>query len=146
MPCPLGNAPVPIVAWAEAVTDGNEPITALRKFRPFLISARRVGHAVGHWLSAFQPPPSMTNVTITFGRLAGVRRPGSGSPSRAGKSNPMSDAAEGARSASDTGSTRSCGETMPGAYSSSGTRSVYPQAMAWLLRGSFRDRARDSLE
>src|SRR5205814_8706510 len=97
IPCPLGNAPVPMVAWAHAVTDGNEPMMALRYTIPLPISLRRFGHAVGQWESTFHPPPSMTNVTITLGGVAGVGRPGSGVPSRAAKSNPISCAAEGAR-------------------------------------------------
>src|SRR2546430_399975 len=36
-----------MVAWAHAVTDGNDPITALRKLRLFFISALVAGPAGG---------------------------------------------------------------------------------------------------
>src|SRR5437870_3193704 len=119
-----------MVAWADAVTEGNEPITAFRKFRLFLIKARMVGQAVGHWLSAFHPPPSMTNVTMTLGRVVRVGSPGRGWPSLALKSKPISDAAEGARSARETRSRRSSGRAaIPAAYRTRGTLSVYTHPM-----------------
>src|SRR5437763_16997194 len=110
-----GKAPVPIVACAEAVTEGKDPITALRKERPLPITARRLGHAVGHWFSTFQPPPSITKVTITFGGRPGASRPGNGWPSGAAKSNPIIEATEGATSARVTRSVREPGGRMPGA-------------------------------
>src|SRR5918999_36019 len=78
--------------------------------------ARSSGQARGQSDSAFHPPPSITNVTTTFGGRAGRARPGSGRPSDAEKpSNPISRAVVGARSASETRSSTSRGSpTTPG--------------------------------
>src|SRR5205085_6316262 len=107
MPWCHGYAPVPIVAWAHAVTDGKEPITAFVYVRvpSRFIRFIRFGHDRSlpfsglQWRSTFHPPPSITNVTITFGGFAGCGIPGSGTPSGAAKSKPISFAAVGARSA-----------------------------------------------
>ena len=84
---------MPIVACADAVTAGNDPWIALRKFAPSRISRRRFGQASGNSCRTFQPPPSITKVTTTAGGLAGRAIPGNGRPSRSSSrnaSNPIS--------------------------------------------------------
>src|SRR5438552_4784317 len=105
MPWWRGNSPVPIVACAHAVTVWNEPMNALRYTIDFDIRRLRLGHPFAQWVYTFHPPPSMTNVTITLGGVAGAGTPGSGAPSRGWKSpKPSNAAVVGARSASVTSS------------------------------------------
>ncbi len=143
MPWVRGNAPVPIVVWVAAVTAGNEPEIALRYVAPSRMRRCRFGHASGHRRSTFHPPPSITSVTTTRGANPGM--PGRTRPSAARKSsNPRSLAVVGARSASVTRSSWSCGSTAPGDQTTIGTRSPYIHATAWLVRGSFGLSERDS--
>src|SRR5947208_16130073 len=101
MPWVRGNTPVPIVACAHAVTVGNEPMNALRYTIDFDISRFRFGHSSFQCVYTFQPPPSMTNVTTTFGGRFGYAIPGRAFPSRGAKSeSPRNRAVVGARSAS----------------------------------------------
>ena len=48
IPWVAGNAPVPIVACAQVVTAGNEPMIALRKFAPCVIRRFKIGQVSGH--------------------------------------------------------------------------------------------------
>ena len=139
IPCVRGKAPVPIVAWVDAVTAGNDPEIALRYVAPSRIRRLRFGHASGQRRSTFHPPPSITSVTTTRGCTGGVTEgiPGSHTPSVArNSSNPISRAVVGARSASVTRSAWSWGSTRPGDHTTIGTRSPYIQVTAWLERGS----------
>ena len=147
MPCVRGNAPVPIVAWVDAVTAGNEPEIALRYVAPSRIRRCRFGHASGQRRRTFHPPPSITSVTTSLGCTGGVTVgiPGSATPSAASNSsNPMSRAVVGARSASVTRSVWSCGSMRPGDHTTIGTRSPYIHVTAWLERGSFGSSDSDS--
>src|SRR5512134_2226703 len=102
MPCRLGNAPVPIEACAHAVTAGNDPTIALRKFALSPIRRRRFGHLSGKLSRTFQPPPSITKVITTLGfRADRDVAIGSDVPRRSfGQSAPIRAAVVGARSAS----------------------------------------------
>src|SRR5213078_1135424 len=97
MPWPRGNRPVPMVACAHAVTVGNDPMNALRYTTERDMRDRRNGHVFFQCVNTFQPPPSITNVTTTFGGVLGAGMPGMGAPSPVWKSNPMRCAVVGAR-------------------------------------------------
>src|SRR5919106_6983246 len=66
-PCCTGQVPVPIVAWMAGVTDGDDPTTAFSTDVPPRMMRLRLGHALGHWLRTFQPPPSHATTRIAFG-------------------------------------------------------------------------------
>ena len=107
---------------------------ALRKFAPAPINDFRWGQLSGQCCSTFQPPPSITKVTTTFGgELDG--EPGNGVPARSvGQSaKPINAAVVGAMSASVTrvGVVRRLDR--PGACTTSGTRSRYIHTEAWLV-------------
>ncbi len=79
---------MPIVAWAHAVTAGNDPWIALRKFAPSPINRLRFGQASGHVCRTFHPPPSNTNVTTIFGvRAERAVESGNGRPWRSSVGN-----------------------------------------------------------
>jgi hypothetical protein len=112
------------VAWAQAVTVGNEPMNPLRNTSDLFMSPLRNGHEYFQCVRTFHPPPSMTNVTTTLGGVPGPVMPGIDTPSWVVKSNPIIRAVVGARSASVTISSRVSGFVMmPGAYTTVGTRS-----------------------
>src|SRR5215216_5541243 len=137
IPCVLGYAPVPIVACAHAVTAGDDPVIALRYTTDSPIRRLRFGHASPQCCRTFHPPPSITNVTTTFGGVSNRGDPGRTLPSGARKSsNPIIDAIVGARSASETRSVESDGVSASPLQIAIGTRSRYSQGSAWLERGS----------
>ena len=82
MPWTFGKEPVPIVACAQAVTAGNDPTIALRKFALSPMSVLRFGQSSGKARSTFHPPPSITYVTTTRGGVVLEVDRGSGVPSR----------------------------------------------------------------
>ncbi len=113
------------------------------------MSRSRVGQCPAQWSSTFHPPPSNTNVTITFGGDCvpdgGGAAPGNTRPALSlGKAMPIWEAIVGAMSARVTRSVCWDGAIRPGAWTTSGTRSRYIQTLAWLVRGSRRTRDVDS--
>ena len=110
IPCWLGNVPVPIEACAHAVTAGNDPTIALRKFAPSPISRLQVRPPVGEVARARSSRrrrsrrssrPSASSPTVTS-------RSGATCPRRSsGQSAPIRAAVVGARSARVTRSSES---------------------------------------
>ncbi len=98
------------------------------------INDLRWGQLSGQCCSTFQPPPSITNVTTTFGGAPAVM-PGNDVPARSvGQSvKPIRVAVVGAMSASVTRVVSSDGSMRPGACTTSGTRSRYIHTEAWLV-------------